>query len=540
MMMKVRSMAKLPWKKTLQPFLWARQTMPRLGRRGNVMMMTAFALIPLTMSVGAAVDYSRAARLQTKLNAAADAAALAAVTQPMMAKTDDDATAAANAMFDSQVAGIGGLTAVNRTVQVVQTGVTVTSRIATVTYTAKSINAFGGLLGMATVDIGGTSKSTATRAPNIDFYLALDTSPSMALPTTTGGFSLIDAAAGCSFACHSNKIQAYVPSSLDGLVLDTSKWNLQKGFFGTSGTGQTQITKIDDQDTYIFTARKATDSKCTQPGVTVPITTYNNGIPTTTNELKDLCVYNKDGTYVDTYWWAKNRGIRLRVTDERAAAINLMSIAANYAAENNSTYRAALYTFDHDQSFKTIASLTPNLGSVAAAASNVELAMVNDALSNGCPMTGCGGGNNYWFTSFKSVLTNMLTTMPAVSGNGTNNAGDTPQAFLFLVTDGMSDENIGSGRTRAQMQEAQITQCNTIKSRGIQIAILYTEYTAASIADDEVGQRTLVTNNIPNVAPALTRCASPGLLYTVRTDEDISTALQALFTRAVATARLLK
>jgi hypothetical protein len=104
----------------------------------------------------------------------------------------------------------------------------------------------------------------------------------------------------------------------------------------------------------------------------------------------------------------------------------------------------------------------------------------------------------------------------------------------------MSDENIGSGRTRAQMQDAQIAQCNTIKARGIQIAILYTEYTAASIADDEVGQRTLVTNNIPNVAPALTKCASPGLLYTVRTDEDISTALQALFTRAVATARLLK
>ena len=50
----------------------------RLGadQRGNIMMMMGLAIIPLTFAIGFGVDYSRAEKLQTRLNAAADAAAL--------------------------------------------------------------------------------------------------------------------------------------------------------------------------------------------------------------------------------------------------------------------------------------------------------------------------------------------------------------------------------------------------------------------------------------------------------------------------------
>ena len=48
---------------------------------GNVLMITGFSIIPLAMVAGISIDYARAARLQTKLNAAADAAVLAAVSQ---------------------------------------------------------------------------------------------------------------------------------------------------------------------------------------------------------------------------------------------------------------------------------------------------------------------------------------------------------------------------------------------------------------------------------------------------------------------------
>src|SRR5262249_3611668 len=65
---------------------------------------------------------------------------------------------------------------------------------------------FGGILGQTNWTIGGTSTSSATQAPNIDFYLLLDNSPSMAIAATTAGINTMVAntssQGGCAFACH--------------------------------------------------------------------------------------------------------------------------------------------------------------------------------------------------------------------------------------------------------------------------------------------------------------------------------------------------
>jgi hypothetical protein len=137
--------------------------------------------------------------------------------------------------------------------------------------------------------------------------------------------------------------------------------------------------------------------------------------------------------------------------------------------------------------------------------------------------------------------------LPDKSGQGSDAPDDTPQGYLFIVTDGMSDEksssvhapgSLNEDRTRSEMVQDHIDQCNTIKAHGFKIAILYTEYTSASIKDDEPNQRDFVDANIKDVAPALTACASPGLMYTVKTDQSISGALQTLFAKAIANARL--
>ena len=583
-------------------------------KRGNVLMIFGFSIIPLTAAVGIGVDYSQAARIQTKLNAIADAAALSAVTQNAMANlTDAQAQTLAQTVFNSQANAVPGVVAgsIQPTVTAAKTGTTVIARVAKVSYTARTTNSFGGLIGATTTSIGGAAQAQSVVAPNIDFYLALDTSPSMALPTTTAGFSTIDTAVKCSFACHSNSVEQYSSSanctwggcSLDSLVLDTPRYHLNKGNYGTgTDSGNAPYTKIDTKGAYVYSGSYSTTSTgqsntstsgnvqttttpttvttytsrpaqinyvnkypCSDNSTTVTATAVTTTVTTTvttdyygrkttsnssskststTTPYRDMCVYNSDGSYADTYWWAQNQNIRLRITDERAAVQNLMTVAANYATQNKTTYRAALYTFDHTYNYKSIASLTSSLNSVSTAAGNIDLALVNDKSGNGCPVNGpaCQWNSSwvYQFTSFNSILTNMSSVLPSKSGNGTNTAGDTPQAFLFLVTDGMSDEDIGSGRTRAQMQQAQIDQCNTIKSRGVKIAILYTQYTASSIADDEASQKAFVTANIPKVAPALTACASPNLMYTVATDQDISAALQSLFSAAVASARIIK
>jgi Flp pilus assembly protein TadG len=175
------------------------------NRRGNVLMLMVFSVIPLTLATGISVDYSRAARLQTRMNAAADAAALAAVTQPMMKQDNAVARTAAINMFNAQVSALKGLiyNSADLTVTITGTVGAANVRTAVVTYKAKSTNAFAGIVGLPIIEIGGSSTAHAAAAPNIDFYILLDTSPSMLLPTTTAGLASLKASTnGCAFACH--------------------------------------------------------------------------------------------------------------------------------------------------------------------------------------------------------------------------------------------------------------------------------------------------------------------------------------------------
>lgn len=196
--------------------------MPGLGRswrrdrRGNVLMLFALSIIPLVFATGMGIDYARAMRLQTKLNAAADAAALAAVSRQAMNYLPSVGQAAAYQMFVTQTQALtsGGGLVINYldptqlTITVTQTqssnGASANvTRIATVSYRAKSTNAFPSILGLTTLTIKGTSATTASTAPNIDFYVMMDTSPSMLLPATSNGLSvMISATGGCAFACH--------------------------------------------------------------------------------------------------------------------------------------------------------------------------------------------------------------------------------------------------------------------------------------------------------------------------------------------------
>ena len=180
------------------------------NKQGNVAVTLCIAMLPVVCVVGMSVDYTMAGRRQAQMNAIADAAALSTTTPAAMALLPATAQSNAVAMFNAQVANLNGVSynAANLTIAVSQsTGSTVVTRNTTVTYTATSQNAFGSLLKMATMNIGGTSKASESSAPNIDFYLLIDTSPSMGIPSTTAGINTMVAATpqqkgGCAFACH--------------------------------------------------------------------------------------------------------------------------------------------------------------------------------------------------------------------------------------------------------------------------------------------------------------------------------------------------
>jgi len=191
--------------------------------RANVAMIFAIVLIPITFAAGMGVDYTMAARRQTKLDAAADAAALAAVTPAMLSQSQSAAQTAAQNMFNAQASIVPGVSSIVLTVAFPSSGQSVSSssvtRTVTVSYTAKSQTAFAGIIGQKTINIAGGSKATASTAPNINFYVLADSSPSMAIPATTAGINAIISATtnapssganagGCAFACHESNPSA--------------------------------------------------------------------------------------------------------------------------------------------------------------------------------------------------------------------------------------------------------------------------------------------------------------------------------------------
>src|SRR5947209_1080198 len=186
--------------------------LPRFAgdRKGNVAIIFAFSLMPIALLTGMGIDYTSAASKKAMLDAAADAAALAAVTPTLMALPSASSITAAQNMFNSQVTNIPGLSAApTPTVNAVDNGL---KRTVTVSYTAASRNSFAGVLGQAAWALNGSSQAAASVAPNIDFYLLLDNSPSMAIAATSGAIATMvattSAQGGCAFACHRTNVAA--------------------------------------------------------------------------------------------------------------------------------------------------------------------------------------------------------------------------------------------------------------------------------------------------------------------------------------------
>ncbi|HEX7782096.1 MAG TPA: pilus assembly protein TadG-related protein [Sphingobium sp.] len=434
-------------------------------QHGNVLMMFGFALVPMMFSTGMVIDYSRAAKMQTKLNAIADAAALSAVTTPMMKKDKDYARQQAINLFVGQASALP-LVIFNTSdlnVTVTESAATGVDRSVTVSYSAKSTNLFGRILGWTTLNLSGTAAANAKTAPNIDFYVLVDTSPSMALPATTAGLTAMTnttkgygqgGGLGCAFACHQSST--------------------------TSG----------------------------DPGGTPKVS----------------------GNYVDNYYVAKTLlGLTLRMDLVQQAVSDLTTVAVSSAAQNNAIYRMALSSFN--VGYNPIVALPTAPATVKAQANNLQVLTVcrnNQYI--------CNVNDNDAHTNFTSAFTGALLNMPLISGNGGNQIGDTPQAMLFLITDGMRDEN-NSGRKIGPIPTA---QCDTIKARGIKIAVLYTEYLYESANDSWSisNVRTPYLAAPEKISPPLINCASPGLYYKVTTNDDISQSLAALFQKAIATAHL--
>ncbi len=461
------------------------------NRSGNVIMIYAIALPIVLAAVGFAVDFGRAAQLRTRLNAAADAAALAALTPAMMAQSNTAAQAAAVSMFNGQVTGVNGLATSQTSVTVTVTNPTnnLANRKVSVCYNAAEATIFAGILGASTLPMGNCAQAQASIPPNIDFYLLLDNSPSMSLPFTQAGITLMQSltpkqeTGGCAFACH----QA---STNNG---DTAG--------NTCANGQAP--------------------------------TGSSGYYCTTTQ----------GAQIDNYQLARNNNIVLRLDELSSAVSTLMTTAQN---TSNTTpynpppaYRFATNSMDSSWQigFTNVMPLTSNyISGWATSSSNFG---VMEYFSNdvGCANAACSSGNssvNDVATNYDDAMSKANAAMPN-PGNGTNQVGDTPQEVLFFVTDGVEDENNGGRLIQPINTGTSTNYCTTIKNRGIKIAILYTEYLPVSVNSYYQAHVAPIQSK---VGPALQACASPGLFYDAAIGADLGVALSSLFQAVVQSANL--
>jgi Flp pilus assembly protein TadG len=181
----------------------------RTSARGNVAIITALAAIPMFLMAGMGIDYGLAASKRAQLNAYADSAALAAVTPNMMAQDTSIGATAARNTFTAQASSLTGISysPTNLNVSTTTAG---SKRTVTVAWTASYPTLFASLIGMSNFNLTGSSTATAGLAPNIDFYLLLDSSPSMAIAATQTGINAMmnatkghqDSPNGCAFGCH--------------------------------------------------------------------------------------------------------------------------------------------------------------------------------------------------------------------------------------------------------------------------------------------------------------------------------------------------
>jgi Flp pilus assembly protein TadG len=183
----------------------------------NVAVITAIAAMPTLAAVGCGVDYTMASMARTKLLAAADTATLATVSanSPIVASAKLNGDVSKGATYATNFFNAGA-TAINNsfnlnvkpTASVTMSG---TKMTAVVSFTGQYTTNFMGLIGFKKITIAGSSTATYSLPVYIDFYLMLDVSGSMGMPSTAAEQDRLQAVnpdnmglypTGCTFACH--------------------------------------------------------------------------------------------------------------------------------------------------------------------------------------------------------------------------------------------------------------------------------------------------------------------------------------------------
>ena len=537
----------------------------RRDQRGNIAVIFTIAVIPLISAIGCAVDYSLATRVKAKLQSAADAASIASISQKspgfLAASTmtgNGSVTAGvtdANNVFDGNINGLTGLQNLVRTSTVTKNGIKLAS---SVQFTADVPVVFMKVLGHQKLTVTGVSSSAATLPPYLDFYLTLDVSGSMGLPSTSAEQTRLAAISpdnwvqyrtGCTLACH---FAPQKSACVDPPVVAPAAPAANPPTTTTSFTQQYNTNNYCMGYVYSRLPQLALSSLITQastsaikkqvpglpiamlPGLTTAVTPGSPNSLITGNtsslpySLPAVSSCDTDGT---------DACIQLRL-DAVGYAMSQLFITANAETKVPQQFRIGLYPFI--QKLWTYFALTSSINGSKTNSTTINYAAANLATlldTNMDSNLGSGG------THIDTALTSINGKITSVGDGSTSS---TPQPYVFLITDGAQDNQIKgvpngswSGSNHATVIDP-TKECKTLKDRNIIVSVLYIPYQTISPVNHSFAgdEDTYANNNIPFIPPSLQACASPGFFYTANAPKDITDALNAMFKHAIAVAHI--
>ncbi len=463
------------------------------SRRGNVSILLGLSLVPMVGLVGLGIDYGVAQSTKTKLDNAADAAAVAAVAtaKAYVAANPTDNNVTANAIaagkdratraFKVNAGSVPYASVPTPTIALVASngGQTFSS---SVSYTTTSLNHFGQIFGSNTMSLGGQAAASADVPSYLDFYLLVDVSGSMGLPSTSAGQTALmkkstdhfpNDSEGCQFACH---------------------------FPGNNGWTAAKSNNIELRSGAVNTAVCGLIAQASAP--TVP-NQYRVGLYPFIAQMATLSPLSTNFT-----------------TLKNAATCNSTPTTAFTALLDTGTTQ--LFT-GNDPSTGT--------GSGGTHFETVFPQMKTTIQSSGKFGTGAAANNSRPFVFF---ITDGM---------------DNPQHYNWYTNKGVStypgNPSTFSGYGNANFdgstpQAIDPTLCKDLISAGATISILYIPYTTLIFDTDPYGENGKANKAIPSLPANLVSCASPGYFYTANTPADINTALNNMFLQAIRAAHLSK
>lgn len=269
------------------------------------------------------------------------------------------------------------------------------------------------------------------------------------------------------------------------------------------------------------------------------------------NNTSDKCAFachQMDASPNDYYGLAKSLGVTMRIDVVRSATQQLMDTASSSTIVPNQ-FRAAVYTFGasaETMGLTKVSSLSSSLSSVKTQAGAIDLMTI--------PYQNYQSDTQ---TNFDKIFTSMNSE---ISAPGDGSTSSSPQKFLFFVSDGVQDAaNVSCIKTTVEGQDPKTGTkytrcqsplntkfCDTLKARGIKIAVLYTTYLALPTNSwymdwiDPFNKGPYGPSPNSEIADRMEACASPGYYFEVSPTQGISDAMIALFQKASQSARISK